>query len=77
MGDNFITSTVTVLMAIIGLAIISVLVSSQAQTGTVISQAGNAFANLLGAAESPVTSSGGLGGLGNALGNLGTGTIHG
>lgn len=58
MGDQLITGIVTVLMAVIGLAIIAVLVSRNAQTGTVLGQAGNSFANILGAAESPV--SGGL-----------------
>lgn len=68
MGENFITGIVTVLMAVIGLAIIAVLVSSNAQTGSVLSAGGNAFANILGAAESPVTG----GGLGGALNTLGS-----
>jgi membrane DNA delivery protein len=63
MGDTFITSIVTVLTAVIGLAIIAVLVSGNAQTGNVLSSAGNAFANILGAAESPVSSGSSLGGL--------------
>ena len=67
MGENFTTSIVTVLMAVIGLAIISVLVSKNAQTGTVLGQAGNAFANILGSAEAPVTGGSSLGGLLNGL----------
>jgi PRD1 phage membrane DNA delivery len=61
MGDSLVTSIVTVLTAVIGLAIIAVLVSRNAQTGAVLGQAGSAFANILGAAESPVTSGGGIG----------------
>ena len=67
MGDTFITSIVTVLTAVIGLAIIAVLVSKNAQTGTVLGQAGNAFANILGAAESPVSGGSSLGGLLNGF----------
>lgn len=66
MGDTFITSIVTVLTAVIGLAIIAVLVSSNAQTGNVLTAAGNAFGGILGAAESPVTGQG----AGNALGGI-------
>jgi PRD1 phage membrane DNA delivery len=55
------TSVVTVLLAIIGVAIIAVLVSRNAQTGAVLSAGGNAFSGILGAALSPVTGGGGLG----------------
>lgn len=55
MGDHLVTSIVTVLTGIIGVAIIAVLVSQKAQTGSVISSAGNAFANDLSAAVAPVT----------------------
>lgn len=48
-------SIVSVLTAIIGVAIIAVLVSQRAQTGTVISAAGKAFSGALAAAEAPVT----------------------
>lgn len=59
------TGIVSVLLAVIGLALIAVLVSQQAQTTSVLGAAGNAFAGILGAAESPVT--------GNTLGStLGT-----
>lgn len=57
MSDKLIESIVTVLTAIVGVAIIAVLVSQNAQTGTVISSAGNAFANDLSAAVAPVTGS--------------------
>lgn len=53
--DHFWTSLVTVATAIIGVAIIAVLVSNRAQTSSVITSAGSAFANDLTAAEAPVT----------------------
>lgn len=55
MSDHLVTSIVTVLTAIIGVAIIAVLVSQRANTASVISSAGNAFANDLAAATAPVT----------------------
>lgn len=69
MGDHLITSLVTVATAIIGVAIIAVLVSQRANTSSVIQAAGSAFSGALNAAEGPVTGSGfgGLGGLGGGL----------
>ena len=58
MSDSFWTSIVTVLMAIIGVAIIAVLVSPRAQTGSVITAGAGAFSNILAGALSPVTGSG-------------------
>lgn len=55
MSDHLIGSIVTVLTAIIGVAIIAVLVSQKAQTSSVIQSAGSAFANDLSAAVAPVT----------------------
>ncbi len=52
-----------VLTGIIGLAIIAVIVSRNAQTPQVIGSAGDAFANALQAAVSPITGSGFGGGL--------------
>lgn len=46
---------VTIASAIVGLAIIAVLVSKNANTSGVIQAAGSAFGNSLGVAESPVT----------------------
>lgn len=43
------------LALVIGLAIVSVLVSKQSQTPSVISTAGAAFAQIIGAATAPVT----------------------
>jgi hypothetical protein len=48
-------AVVTIFTAIIGVAILSVLVSSKSQTSSVIGAFGSAFSNSLSAAESPVT----------------------
>lgn len=53
---------VTIAVAIIGVAIVAVIVSRNAQTPQVISSAGNAFAKALSAATGPV--SGGMGSFG-------------
>jgi hypothetical protein len=74
--DQFWTSVVTVATAIVGLAIIAVLVSQRANTANVISSAARGFAEDLGAAVSPVTGGsspfavnfGGQGGAGFAQG---------
>lgn len=58
MSESFITSVVTVIMAIIGVAILAVLVSPRAQTGNVLSAGANAFSSILGSALSPVTGGG-------------------
>lgn len=57
MGDQLITSLVTVATAIVGVAIIAVLVSQKANTSQVIGAGGTAFTNALEAAVSPVTGS--------------------
>lgn len=71
MSDQLISSVTTVLLAIVGVAIIAVLVSQNAQTGSVLSAGSGAFSTSLGAALSPVTGSSALGsftGLGAGLG---------
>jgi hypothetical protein len=55
MSEQLITSTVTVLTAIVGIALIAVLVSKNANTSGVIGAGGNAFAQALEAATGPVT----------------------
>lgn len=55
MGDQLVTSLVTVATAIIGVAIIAVLVSKNANTSGVISAGGSAFNSALATAVSPVT----------------------
>lgn len=55
MSEQLISSMVTVALAIIGVAIIAVLVSNKANTTGVINSAGTAFSGALGTALSPVT----------------------
>lgn len=72
MGDHLVTSIVTVLTAIVGVAIIAVLVSQKANTANVVTSAGNAFANDLTAAVAPVTgASASVNTGGSSFGNLG------
>jgi hypothetical protein len=61
MSNELITSVVTVLTGIIGVAIIATLVSKNANTSQVIQSGGSAFSQSLATALSPVTGSGGLG----------------
>jgi hypothetical protein len=58
MSEQLITSIVTVLTAIIGVAILAVLVSKQSQTSSVISSASKGFSTDLGVALSPITGGG-------------------
>ncbi len=53
--DRAIDAFISVLAAVIGLAIVAVIVSKNAQTPTVISSAGSALSSVIGAAVSPVT----------------------
>ncbi len=62
MSEQLLTSVVTVITAIIGVAILAVLVSKQSQTSTVIKAASSGFAQDLSTALSPVTGGGGFGG---------------
>ncbi len=50
-------AVVTIALAIVGIAMLAVLVSGRAQTANVISASGGAFAQSLAAAEAPVLSS--------------------
>jgi hypothetical protein len=63
------------LAAIIGLAIVAVLVSQNAQTGNVLTSGGTALSSVIQAAVSPVTggSTGNL--LGNSTGLMSTNSI--
>jgi hypothetical protein len=67
---NAITS---IIMAVIGVAIIAVLVSGQAQTANVLTAGGTAISKVLGSALSPVTGGSGIGG--NIL-NTGTNLLN-
>lgn len=76
MGSQLINSLVTIAVAIIGVAIVAVLVSKNAQTGQVINSASQGFSTALGTALSPVTGGSGLnlggfpGGGGGTLNNF-------
>jgi PRD1 phage membrane DNA delivery len=52
------SSAVTILLAIIGVALIAVLVSKNANTGDVLTSGGSALSGLLSTAISPLTGSG-------------------
>jgi hypothetical protein len=58
--NNIWSGIVTILVAIIGVAVLATLVSKQANTAGVIKAASGGFAQMLGAATGPV--SGGYGG---------------
>lgn len=53
--DKFWETIITVASGIIGVAVLSVIVSRRSQTPQVIQAGGSAFANSLGVAMSPVT----------------------
>lgn len=61
MGDSLITSVVTVLTAIVGVAIIATLVSKNANTAGVVTAGGQAFSGALSTALSPVVGGSGFG----------------
>lgn len=51
----FFEALTTIALAIVGLGVVSVLVSKNAQTPQVIQSAGSAFGNSMAVAEAPVT----------------------
>jgi hypothetical protein len=55
MSDSLSASIVTVLLAVIGVAIIAVLVSPKASTSAVIGAGSKGFSGILGSALSPIT----------------------
>lgn len=67
MDSQLVSGAVTVAVAIVGVAILAVLVSGRAQTASVISAASGGFAQDLAAAVSPVTG----GGSSNYFGSFG------
>lgn len=74
MGKNLVEGLITVATAIVGLAIIAVLVSKNAQTGSVLTAAGSALGGSIQAATGPVTNGGSSGTnlLSNSLYNYST-----
>jgi hypothetical protein len=71
MRDELVTSIVTILTAVIGVAILAVLVSRNAQTGQVIQAAGQSFGSVLGVALSPITGQSNNGGFASLGTNFG------
>jgi hypothetical protein len=55
MWNTFSEATVTIVLAIVGLAIVATLVSKNAQTGNIIRNAASGLGNNIAVAESPVT----------------------
>jgi hypothetical protein len=68
---NFAPAVVGVIAGIIGLAIVAVVVSKNAQTPQVLQQAGSALASVIGAAVAPVAGSTGNM-FGGAIGGIGS-----
>lgn len=54
MADKFFEMIVTIALAIVGVAMVAVIVGKNAQTAGVLSASGSAFASDLQAAEAPV-----------------------
>lgn len=67
--NNFSATLTAILVAIIGVSIVAVLVSKNAQTPQVLTAFGQTFGGILQVAVSPVTNSGSTGTLGNLLTN--------
>lgn len=65
MNDHLFNSIASILTAIVGVAVLAVIVSKNANTAGVLTAGGTAFASALGAAEAPVTGSSGLSSIGN------------
>lgn len=55
MSEHLFTSITSIALAVVGLALVAVIVSKNANTGGVLSSAGNALANDIRAATSPVS----------------------
>lgn len=53
--DQLVTALVSILTAVVGVAMLSVIVSKNSQTPEVLTAGGNAFGNILGIAVGPVT----------------------
>ena len=56
-GEGFMQAMVAIATAIVGVAIVALIVSSKSNTVGVIQNAGSAFTNAIGVAVSPVTGS--------------------
>jgi hypothetical protein len=74
MTDRAISGLVAVITAIIGVAIIAVLVSRSSQTANVLRTGGAAFSSIVGAAVGPVSASPTVTGLSSAVNSI-TGSL--
>lgn len=54
-NDNLLNGALAIAIAVVGLATTAVIFSKNAQTGTVVTSAGNAFASIIKAAVGPVS----------------------
>jgi hypothetical protein len=70
MKEDFISGLVAIALAIVSVATLAVIFSPNAKTSQVLTSAGNAFSNMLGAAVAPV--SGGSMGI-RPMNNFGSG----
>jgi len=75
MSNELITSVTTVLIAIVGVAIIATLVSKNANTAGVISAGAGGFSQALGTALTPVVGGGGFGSFTGGGAPLGTSNL--
>ena len=73
MSDSVINGIFTIAAALVGVAIIAVLVSKQAATGSVLTSAGSALSSVLKAAVGPISGSSGFAGLSPGTPNIGGG----
>jgi hypothetical protein len=55
MDNHLVNSITTILVAIIGVAILAVILAKQSNTAQVISSGGSAFSNILKSAVAPIT----------------------
>lgn len=60
MGDQLLSSTLGIITAIIGIAIVAILVAKKSDTANVIGSGSKAFSSLVSQAVSPVSHSGSL-----------------
>lgn len=59
--SDFVNAMLAIVAGVLGLAIVSVLVSQKAQTSSVIQASGSALSNVIAAAVNPVTGTGASG----------------
>jgi hypothetical protein len=75
MDNQLFTSIVSILTAVVGVAILATIVSKNSNTAGVLTAGGSAFSNILGTALSPVTGNQGLFSANNNTLQLNTGNL--